>query len=74
MAEWNLRKCSAATLDLLSHQFVEKEFLDTLLPLINQQLTSDSWLHRECGILALGAIADGKASFVSEMDLSGRPY
>ncbi|CAL9040249.1 transportin-1-like isoform X2 [Musa acuminata AAA Group] len=58
---WNLRKCSAAGLDILSNVFGE-EILPTLMPLIQQKLsaTSDSnWKEREAAVLAIGAIAEG---------------
>ncbi|KAJ3225232.1 hypothetical protein HK099_007150 [Clydaea vesicula] len=56
--EWNLRKCSAAALDVIS-TITENEMLPHLLPLLTEQLNSTDWKNREAGILALGAIADG---------------
>ncbi|CEP13027.1 hypothetical protein [Parasitella parasitica] len=56
--EWNLRKCSAATLDVLCTSF-ETEVIHILIPLLKGELESADWLHRECGILALGAAAEG---------------
>ncbi|TPX42334.1 hypothetical protein SeMB42_g05170 [Synchytrium endobioticum] len=56
--EWNLRKCSAAALDVLATVFSDK-LLVTLLPLLKGELFSDKWERRECGILALGAVAEG---------------
>lgn len=56
--EWNLRKCSAATLDVLCTSF-EGEVIQLLMPLLKTELESTDWLHRECGILALGAAAEG---------------
>eukprot|EP01112_Ceratiomyxa_fruticulosa_P017712 TRINITY_DN5573_c0_g3_i1.p1 TRINITY_DN5573_c0_g3~~TRINITY_DN5573_c0_g3_i1.p1 ORF type:complete len:897 (-),score=174.50 TRINITY_DN5573_c0_g3_i1:289-2979(-) len=57
--DWNLRKCSAAGLDVLSSVF-QDEMLPILLPQINKRITEDNaWHVREAGILALGAIADG---------------
>lgn len=56
--EWNLRKCSAATLDVLCTSF-ETEVIHILIPLLKGELESGDWLHRECGILALGAAAEG---------------
>ncbi|XP_074589452.1 transportin-1-like [Curcuma longa] len=58
---WNLRKSSAAGLDILSVVFGD-EILPTLMPLIQQKLslTSDtSWKEREAAVLAIGAIAEG---------------
>jgi hypothetical protein len=70
VSDWNLRKCSAATLDALSGQLTPTQVHQILLPLISQYLNpnealisltgmkvSDSWKHVEVGILALGAIA-----------------
>ncbi|KAI8969128.1 armadillo-type protein [Mycotypha africana] len=56
--EWNLRKCSAATLDVLCTTY-ESEVIQILIPLLKGELESADWLHRECGILALGAAAEG---------------
>lgn len=56
--EWNLRKCSAATLDVLCTSF-KAEVVHILIPLLKTELESGDWLHRECGILALGAAAEG---------------
>lgn len=58
VGEWNLRKCSAAALDVMAVQF-DQELLEILLPLLKERLFSDDWLQRESGILALGAIAEG---------------
>lgn len=58
LSEWNLRKCSAAALDVLSGVFGES-LLQITLPYLKQRLLSDDWLCRESGVLALGAIADG---------------
>ncbi|KAI7868535.1 armadillo-type protein [Spinellus fusiger] len=57
-SEWSLRKCSAATLDTLCHSFKE-EVVAILIPMLKIELESPDWLHRECGILALGAVAEG---------------
>ncbi|KAI8092910.1 armadillo-type protein [Halteromyces radiatus] len=56
--EWNLRKCSAAALDIICTAF-EGEAIQLLMPLLKTELESSDWLHRECGILALGAAAEG---------------
>ncbi|KAJ4700596.1 transportin 1 [Melia azedarach] len=58
---WNLRKCSAAGLDVLSNVYGD-EILPTLMPLVQAKLsTSDdgTWKEREAAVLALGAIAEG---------------
>ncbi|XP_010548121.1 PREDICTED: transportin-1 [Tarenaya hassleriana] len=58
---WNLRKCSAAALDILSNVFGD-EILPTLMPLIQAKLSTagdEAWKEREAAVLALGAIAEG---------------
>lgn len=57
-AEWNLRKCSAAALDVLSTVY-ESRLLEQCLPHLRQTLASQDWREREAAILALGAIAEG---------------
>ncbi|KAG0182044.1 hypothetical protein DFQ28_001171 [Apophysomyces sp. BC1034] len=57
-SEWTLRKCSAAALDVLSSTYGTKVTY-ILLPLLNHNLFSENWKERECGILALGAAAEG---------------
>jgi len=56
--DWNLRKCAAAALDVLAVRF-RQDLLNVLLPALKEKLWSGSWLERESGILALGAIAEG---------------
>ncbi|CAF0791593.1 unnamed protein product [Adineta steineri] len=56
--EWNLRKCSAAALDILSNIFRE-EILPILLPVLREMLFHTNWQIRESGILVLGAISEG---------------
>lgn len=58
LSDWNLRKCSAAALDVLSNVFHES-LLPILLPLLKQSLTSEEWLIKEASILALGAVSEG---------------
>lgn len=58
---WNLRKCSAAGLDVLSNVFGD-ELLPILMPLIQQRLSTSNhleWKEREAAVLAIGAIAEG---------------
>lgn len=58
-ADWNVRKCSAAALDVFAGLFKE-ELLEVLLPSLQEKLMNgECWEQRECGVLALGAIADG---------------
>lgn len=55
---WNLRKCSAAALDVLASVFHEAVFNITL-PYLKQNLRHTEWPRREAAVLALGAVATG---------------
>lgn len=55
---WNLRKCSAAALDVLSTVFHQPVF-EYILPHLKESLSSPEWPHREAAVLALGAVAAG---------------
>ncbi|KAK8467319.1 hypothetical protein PHAVU_007G017800 [Phaseolus vulgaris] len=58
---WNLRKCSAAALDILSNVFGDA-ILPTLMPIVEAKLSAggdDAWKDREAAVLALGAIGEG---------------
>ncbi|KAJ3307219.1 hypothetical protein HDV03_001704 [Kappamyces sp. JEL0829] len=59
--EWNIRKCSAASVDMLSSVFGD-DLLDDLLPSVQQMLSANEWQVKEAGILALGAVAQGATS------------
>ena len=56
--QWNLRKCSAAALDVLASLFHGPVFESTL-PYLKENLRHADWPHREAAVLALGAVADG---------------
>lgn len=56
LSNWNLRKCSAAALDVLATVFKE-ELLPVLVPILKETLFHHDWVIKESGILALGAIA-----------------
>ncbi|XP_022915663.2 transportin-1 [Onthophagus taurus] len=58
LSDWNLRKCSAAALDVLANVFRE-ELLPILIPILKETLFHQEWEIKESGILALGAIAEG---------------
>lgn len=58
VSEWNLRKCSAAALDVLSNVFRD-EILSVLLPILKETLFHQTWEIKESGILVLGAVAEG---------------
>lgn len=59
--EWNIRKCSAAALDVMAVSF-GGSMLEILMPHLQQRLFSDEWEKKESAILALGAIAEGESS------------
>ena len=46
--------------DSLSTAF-QAEILEIVLPSIQEKLQHSAWEHQEAGVLALGAIASGKA-------------
>ncbi|XP_026462930.1 transportin-1-like [Ctenocephalides felis] len=58
LSDWNLRKCSAAGLDVLANVFKD-DLLPVLVPILKETLFHNEWEIKESGILALGAIAEG---------------
>ncbi|XP_074105012.1 transportin 1 [Cotesia typhae] len=58
VSDWNLRKCSAAALDMLAGVF-RNDLLPVLVPILRETLFHQNWEVKESGILALGAIAEG---------------
>ncbi|KAI7086707.1 ARM repeat-containing protein [Hortaea werneckii] len=56
--EWNLRKCSAASVDSLASHFGGMVFEFTL-PWLMENLQHKDWPNREAAVLALGAIGPG---------------
>lgn len=62
--EWNLRKCAAAALDVLAVRF-QGGLLEFLLQPLKEKLFGADWLERESAILALGAMAEGEFSYLS---------
>ena len=65
ISRWNLRKCSAAGLDMLSTAFGD-ELLPLLLPAVQARLSDADWRARESAILALGAVSDGCAGGLAQ--------
>lgn len=55
---WNLRKCSAAALDVFATDFKGPVF-ETILPYLMTNLKHEEWQYREAAVLALGAVAEG---------------
>ena len=58
LSDWNLRKCSAAALDVLANVFHD-ELLPVVLPILKETLFHQDWVVKESAVLALGAIAEG---------------
>lgn len=56
--KWNLRKCSAAALDVIASAFGQTVF-HIILPYLKQSLFHAEWQYREAAVLALGAVASG---------------
>ncbi|KAF4552057.1 HEAT-like repeat-containing protein 1 [Elsinoe fawcettii] len=56
--EWNLRKCSAASLDYFAANFHELVF-ESVLPYLKENLSHAAWPNREAAVLTLGAIQSG---------------
>ncbi|EDO17951.1 hypothetical protein Kpol_1010p69 [Vanderwaltozyma polyspora DSM 70294] len=63
--EWNLRKCSAATLDVLTN-LLPQHVLNIAFPYLREHLTSDKWFIREATVLALGAMAEGGMKYFDD--------
>uniref|UniRef100_A0AC35U8E7 Importin N-terminal domain-containing protein n=1 Tax=Rhabditophanes sp. KR3021 TaxID=114890 RepID=A0AC35U8E7_9BILA len=57
-SDWSLRKCAAATLDVISSLF-GAPCLEFILKELNLLLFHEKWEYRESGILSLGAISEG---------------
>lgn len=57
-SDWNLRKCSAAALDVLSNVY-NAHLFEVIKPFLVQNIRSENWKIREASVLALGAIAEG---------------
>ncbi|KAK9333290.1 armadillo-type protein [Lipomyces starkeyi] len=68
--DWNLRKCSAAALDIFASNYREN-ILQYSIPTLQQNIASPEWPVRESAILAFGAVAegcvDGLSSFLPEV-------
>lgn len=63
--EWNIRKCSAATLDVLA-SVAPEQVLAIILPILKVNIVSEQWPIREAAILAFGAVAEGGIELASK--------
>lgn len=70
---WNLRKCSAAALDVFSTDFGAPVF-EAILPYLMTNLQHADWPQREAAVLALGAVAQGCYGAVEPHLTSLVPY
>ena len=61
--QWNLRKCSAAALDVLASTFHASVF-NIALPYLKENLRHHDWPNREAAVLAIGAVAEGCMSTI----------
>ena len=57
-SDWNLRKCSAAALDVLSNVY-NAHLFEVIKPFLVDNIRSENWKIQEASVLALGAIAEG---------------
>lgn len=56
--QWNLRKCSAAALDVFATNFHDVVF-NYIQPYLMTNLRHEEWPYREAAVLTLGAVAEG---------------
>lgn len=73
-----MRRCCAFALDVLAAKYGE-DLLTTLLPTLQTCFSlggdgEDAWMARECGILALGTVADGAGEYMLEHFSSIMPF
>ncbi|CAK9435801.1 uncharacterized protein LODBEIA_P04800 [Lodderomyces beijingensis] len=62
---WSVRKCAAATLDVLS-EHLPQEVLLVALPILQERILSDQWPVREAAILAFGAMSTSFTNLASD--------
>ena len=65
IGQWTLRKCAAATLDVLSENLAQ-EVLLVALPILQERIVSEHWPVREAAILAFGAMSLSFTKFASD--------
>lgn len=57
-ASWSIRKCTAAALDCLSHNYSD-EILPFVFQELQKSLNHEDWVVKEAAVLAIGAVAEG---------------
>lgn len=58
LSEWNLRKCSAAALDVFATKYPEL-VIEYSMPHLREGIVAQDWAIREASILAFGAVSQG---------------
>lgn len=72
-SRWTLRKCSAATLDIMTN-ILPRDVIEIAFPYLREHLTSEKWFIREATILALGAMSEGIMKFFHDQLPSLIPF
>ena len=72
-AGWNIRKCTAAALDCLSHSYAD-EILPFVFQELQKTLNHDDWVVKEAAVLAIGAVAEGSVTGMTPHLPSLVPY
>ena len=73
IGEWNLRKSSASSLDVLSTTF-RGQLLPLLMPALEARMADPDWRAQEACILTLGAIAEGCGDAIEQYLPTIIPY
>lgn len=63
--QWNLRKCAASTLDVMTN-ILPRDVMYVAFPFLKEHLNSDRWFIREATVLALGAMAEGGMKYFDD--------
>lgn len=63
--QWNLRKCAASTLDVMTN-ILPRDVMYVAFPYLKEHLNSDRWFIREATVLALGAMAEGGMKYFDD--------
>lgn len=63
--QWNLRRCAALTLDVLSLDYPQ-DVISLLLPILQHKIVSAEWPVREAAILAFGAVSKSCIELASD--------
>ncbi|GCE98084.1 hypothetical protein ZYGM_000082 [Zygosaccharomyces mellis] len=63
--QWNLRKCAASTLDVMTN-ILPRDVMYVAFPFLKEHLNSERWFIREATVLALGAMAEGGMKYFDD--------